>query len=250
MGNKTIIISEKMADEIKRSILQEIFHPERNKVLAVKNFLDHTFKPSFTYDVVDGYPSRVQTAELVSNGETLKVLSMRELLLMLDDKFNDIIRDSSDRSKFLKQVITDWYTGNISRDGLLSVNTITESDENNVIYTAQAVDDPSALERKYPSKHPNKFYHHSTNKFGPQPFDEREGEKMVLRITGRLVTDKIDALTVDNPNSQNEIPHITLATAEGVKPFMSNAELQRYTDMIKPLNDTVETTFRNFMKRK
>ena len=73
---------------------------------------------------------------------------------------------------------------------------------------------------------------------------------MVLRITGRLVTDKIDALTVDNPNSQNEIPHITLATAEGVKPFMSNAELQRYTDMIKPLNDTVETTFRNFLKRK
>lgn len=250
MDNRTIIISEDTVEQIKRTILREAFHPERKKVLAIKDFLDSTFKPSFRYDEVDGYPSRVQTAELVSNGETLKVLSMRELLLMLDDKFNDLIKDTEDRRKFLKQVITDWYGGKISKEGLLSLNTIAEGEEETVIYTAQAVDDPDALEAKYPSELPNKYYHHSTNRFGSQVFDEREGEKMRLRITGRLTTDKVDVLTVDNPNSDNEIPHITLATAEGVRPVMSNSELQQYSDDIEPLDDTVDTTFKNFMKRR
>ena len=99
---------------------------------------------------------------------------------------------------------------------------------------------------KYPSELPNKYYDHSTNKYEPgQPFDEREGTREPLKITGRLTTDKVDVLVVDNPNSSNEIPHITLATAEGVKPFESNAELQKHRDEIVPLDDVVETEFRN-----
>lgn len=116
-----------------------------------------------------------------------------------------------------------------------------------VIFTAQNVNNPSELMRKYPSNLPNKFYHHSTNKFGKQPFDDREGEKMRLHIIGRLTTDKVDVLVVENPNSINKIPHITLATAEGIKPFESNSELEKYTDAIKPLNDYVDTTFMNNM---
>ena len=116
-----------------------------------------------------------------------------------------------------------------------------------VIFTAQNVDNPSELMRKYPSKLPNKFYHHSTNKFGRQPFDEREGEKLNLHIIGRLTTDKVDVLVVENPNSTNKIPHITLATAKGIKPFESNVELENNVNSIQPLDDYVTTTFTNNM---
>lgn len=92
---------------------------------------------------------------------------------------------------------------------------------------------------------PNKFYHHSTNKFGRQQFDSREGTKERLHIVGRLITDKVDVLVVENPNSDNKISHITLATATGIKPFESNKELQLHLDKIQPLDDYVDTTFRN-----
>lgn len=126
-------------------------------------------------------------------------------------------------------------------------NIISEDMDNSVLYTAQVINDPHALEIKYPTKHPNKFYHHSTNRFGRQPFDQREGETLRLHITGRLVTDKVDALVVDNPNSVNEIPHITLGTAMGVKPVVSNYELRDNKELIEPLDDYVDTTFTNIM---
>lgn len=113
------------------------------------------------------------------------------------------------------------------------------------IFTANNVDNIEELKHKYPSTLPNKFYHHSTNKFGRQPFDSREGTKERLHIIGRLITDKVDALVVENPNSDNKISHITLATATGIKPFESNKELQLHQDEIQPLDDYVDTTFRN-----
>jgi hypothetical protein len=130
-----------------------------------------------------------------------------------------------------------------------AVNTILENDGTDVLYTAQVVDDPQALMSKYPTEHPNKYYHHSTNRFGRQPFDDREGEKMRLHVIGRLVTDKVDALVVENPNSVNDIPHITLGTANGVKPVVSNYELRDNYDMVEPLDDYVDTTFTNIMAK-
>lgn len=117
--------------------------------------------------------------------------------------------------------------------------------ESVTIFTANNVDDIEALMKKYPSTLPNKFYHHSTNKFGKQGFDGREGTKEKLHIIGRLITDKVDVLVVENPNSSNPIAHITLATAKGVKPVESNSELQKNQDKIVPLDDFVDTTFRN-----
>lgn len=117
--------------------------------------------------------------------------------------------------------------------------------EKGTIFTANNVDDIEELKRKYPSILPNKFYHHSTNKFGRQPFDSREGTKEKLHIVGRLITNKVDVLIVENSNSENKISHITLATATGVKPFESNKELQLHQDKIQPLDDYVDTTFRN-----
>lgn len=125
------------------------------------------------------------------------------------------------------------------------IGILSENERRDVLYTAQVVDDQNALMRKYPSELPNKFYHHSTNKFGRQPFDEREGEKLRLHIIGRLRTDKVDALVVENPNSSNDIPHITLATADGIKPVVSNYELHDHYDLVEPLDDFVDTTFSN-----
>lgn len=121
--------------------------------------------------------------------------------------------------------------------------------ENPTIFTANNVDDVEALKAKYPSELPNKFYHHSTNKFGKQTFDSREGTKERLHIIGRLTTDKVDVLIVENPNSSNEVAHITLATAEGVRPVESNTEIQNNKDKIQPLDDYVDTTFTNNLDR-
>lgn len=121
--------------------------------------------------------------------------------------------------------------------------------QNGVIFTANNVDDIIALKVKYPSTLPNKYYHHSTNKYGKQTFDPREGKKERLHIIGRLTTEKVDCLLVENPNSNNKYPHITLATAKGIKPFESNTEIAKHQDMIQPLDDYVDTTFRNNISR-
>lgn len=149
----------------------------------------------------------------------------------------------------LKQIITETIKGYLY-EAEEPVDSANEQQDWDVIYTANNVIDPAELERRYPSGLPNKYYHHSTNKFGKQPFDEREGTEETLRITGRLTTDKVDVLVVDNPNSTNAIAHITLATADGVKPVESNTELQKYYDEIIPLNDKVETVFTNNIRRR
>ena len=111
------------------------------------------------------------------------------------------------------------------------------------LYSGNMVDDPEGLKEKFPQVHPNSFYHHSTNEFKPDSLEGLPvGEKQQLKITGRLTTDKVDVLLVDNPNSSNPNPHITLSTADGVKPFESNAEIEANLDKIQPLDDTVDTT--------
>ena len=117
-----------------------------------------------------------------------------------------------------------------------------------VLYTSYNVDDVEGLKEKYPSALPDKYYHHSTVKFGSQPIDAREGKKERLHIIGRLTTDMVDVLVVDNPESANRTPHITLATAEGVKPVASNFELEKHKDKIQPLDDYVDVTFRNNLR--
>lgn len=77
--------------------------------------------------------------------------------------------------------------------------------------------------------HPNRFYHHATIAFRPKALScpERIGEKVLLRVNGRLTTNKVDVLLVDLPfNVKVENPHITLSTAEGVAPAESKTVLK------------------------
>ena len=117
------------------------------------------------------------------------------------------------------------------------------------IYRAYMVDDVAGLKDRYPSALPYKFYDHSTVSYGLQEIDDREGQQKRMHIIGRLTTDKVDVLVVDNPESNNEYAHITLATAEGVKPVESNSELEKHAAEIVPLDDYVDVTFKNVLNR-
>ena len=123
---RTIVINENKERDIVSSILQEAFYPSAEKVLLVKDYLDKNFTRSDMDDIDEtGYPTKVKTVLMLSsNGQPLRQMDMRELLMVLDDRFNGMISDEADRKKFLKQVIMDWYGDKIGQNGMLSVNVL------------------------------------------------------------------------------------------------------------------------------
>ena len=50
----------------------------------------------------------------------VKNLTARQLYDVLEDEFRGMFPDKIQLSKFLAQVIKDWYAGRISKEGLLS----------------------------------------------------------------------------------------------------------------------------------
>lgn len=127
MGKRTFKINESILNEdIVGDILQESFYPISDMVLIVKKFLDKSFSRQLQDDIdSNGYPKKKCVVMMLStDGQPLKSMSMRELLLMLDDKFNGMIKDEKDRRNFLKQIIRDWFYNKISKQGILSVNLI------------------------------------------------------------------------------------------------------------------------------
>lgn len=127
MKKRIFKINEKLLNEdIVGDILQESFCPLSDMVLMVKKFLDKGFTRQLQDDIdSNGYPKKKCVVTMLSTDrQPLKTMSMRELLLMLDDKFNSMVKDEMDRRKFLKQIIRDWFDNKISKQGLLSVNII------------------------------------------------------------------------------------------------------------------------------
>lgn len=120
-----IKINENIEQSIIDSLLTEAFNPSAEKVLIIKDYLDKNFNKNKIDDIdSNGYPTKVNIFNMVSNGQNIKTLQPDEMLSLLDDKFSKIINDNNDRRKFLKQVLIDWYSNKISDNGLLSVNTI------------------------------------------------------------------------------------------------------------------------------
>ena len=120
------INEELLNEDIVGDILQESFCPLSDMVLMVKKFLDKGFTRQLQDDIdSNGYPKKKCVVTMLSTDkQPLKTMSMRELLLMLDDKFNSMVKDEKDRRNFLKQIIRDWFDNKISKQGLLSVNII------------------------------------------------------------------------------------------------------------------------------
>ena len=113
--------------------------------------------------------------------------------------------------------------------------------ENNktIIYTAIFFDTNEVVS-KYKQVHPNLYSHHSTIEFKPKDISNLPiGEEFKIRVIGRLTNDKVDVLIIENQLSKNKYPHITLSTAEGIKPFQSNSEIENNLDKIIPANETL-----------
>ena len=124
-----------------------------------------------------------------------------------------------------------------------------------IIYVAAMVNDVEALKEKFPPTYVNEFYHHSTIEFKPvktQTLLDNVGKSVNLKVTHRLITEKVDVLIVENPGSTNKYPHITLSTAAGVKPFESNSEIEGALESDKRKNVKIKeltTHFQNFQKK-
>lgn len=116
-----------------------------------------------------------------------------------------------------------------------------------VQYSALFVDDMNGLMKMFPPVHPNIYYHHTTIEFAPKDLSNIEiGKKVKLAVIGRITTDRIDALYVENPKSNNRYPHITLSTANGVAPFESNATFVKHNDKIEYLTKVLINTTEGF----
>lgn len=123
MKRKTIIIDEENERRLVGAILESAFYPNVQQVLNIEDFLNKNFRPKklLTINNETGYSDFDNVVVMVKNGVELETLNGKQLLRMLDDKFNNTVKDDADRRKFLKQVIDDWYNGRI-RNGILSVN--------------------------------------------------------------------------------------------------------------------------------
>lgn len=119
-------------------------------------------------------------------------------------------------------------------------------DVNNVIYSAIFFD-KDELVNKYKPVYPNVFAHHSTIEFRPKDISNLPlGENIEVKIKGRLITENVDVLLVENEFSKSEYPHITLSTNEDVQPYQSNEEIKNNLDKVKPLNDSIVGKFGYF----
>ncbi len=83
------------------------------------------------------------------------------------------------------------------------INLQSEGIKETVLYTALFVDDINLLKEKYPPVYPNEYYHHSTIAFRPKSGRNNleVGTKHEIAIIGRITSDKVDALLVDNLKS-------------------------------------------------
>ena len=59
------------------------------------------------------------------------------------------------------------------------------------------------------------------------------GKEYDLRLIGQVIADGVQVAVVDSANTTNEIPHITLTTDKGIKPFASNKVLSEYMTLLE-----------------
>lgn len=121
MGKKIIITEKQEQTLLEHLIMEQTFVIEPNKVLLVKAYLDKNFhKGKLAQFGANGMPEEIPVVGMLSAGQPVKNLTARQLFDVLEDEFRGMFSDKIQRSKFLAQVIKDWYAGRISNEGLLS----------------------------------------------------------------------------------------------------------------------------------
>ena len=94
------------------------------KVLIVKKYLDTNFKRGEIENIgPDGFPTKTRIVGMLSsNGDILQNLGEMQLEDLLVEKFKNMFINHDERSKFLHQVLNDWFNDRIGMFGNLSVN--------------------------------------------------------------------------------------------------------------------------------
>ena len=102
-----------------------------------------------------------------------------------------------------------------------------------IIYTGVFVKDTEALIARWKGATLSEVYgHHLTLEFRPSKVSLPFGRDIDLKVIGVLDTDEVQALVICRESlgalhCKNEVPHITVACAKGIKPFASNAALEK-----------------------
>lgn len=128
--SKKIILREDQFERIKMMFAnkgkQYSYSPE--KVLIVKTYLDNNFSHDQEDCIegigADGYVSNTPIVYLKNTltGKKIKPMYDYQLLELLIDKFQNMFVDKDEKTKFLGQVMRDWYYNKIGLYGSLSVN--------------------------------------------------------------------------------------------------------------------------------
>ena len=119
---RKIILTEAQEQKLLEYLILENTYPiDPNKVLLVKRYLDKNFKKGNLAEFgANGLPVNTPVVGLLNNGQVVKNLTAKQLFDVLEDEFRGMFSDKIQRSKFLAQVIKDWYGNKISKEGLLS----------------------------------------------------------------------------------------------------------------------------------
>ena len=129
MSKKIILREDQVATLAKlfaKQGTQYSYSPE--KVLIVKQYLDDNFShdPEDMIEGIgaDGYVCNTPIVYMINTATRKKLKPMYDYQLMdlLADKFQNMFTDEDEKTKFLGQVMRDWYYNKIGLYGSLSVN--------------------------------------------------------------------------------------------------------------------------------
>lgn len=229
--------------------------PPPHKIIKVLEMLKQELKTVYNYNLninqlkIEINNNIIPIQNYASQNNTPEKLDPKIHLLPSDEKKNTLQMKAARDANALR--LANKFTGDVSQaewnnarkkyqgETKIFKKPLMNEEPLNIIYTAIFFD-KNELVSKYKPVYPNVFAHHSTIEFKPKDISNLPiGENIEVRIKGRLITEKVDVLLIDNEFSKNEYPHITLSTNDGIKPFQSNEEIKNNLDKIKPLNDSI-----------
>ena len=125
-----LIVNEEQAKKLIRLIKEDCVNCQQytyspDNVLIVKKYLDDNFKKgNFAGVGEDGRPSNTPIVAMINvqTGQPTQNMFDHQLLDLLIDEFQGMFVDKNERSRFLSQVMRDWYEDKIGLYGNLSVN--------------------------------------------------------------------------------------------------------------------------------
>lgn len=123
MGKKIYITEEQEQMLVGHLVMETRFPINPTQVLIVKEFLDKNFQPCKLNEFgANGVPIATPIVQIKGpDGQPVKGLTARQLYDYLEPQFANMFSDKIHMSKFLVQVIKDWYYNRITKEGLLSV---------------------------------------------------------------------------------------------------------------------------------